>query len=211
MRIVVTAGPTREYIDRVRFITNASTGLMGYRIAEVAVSRGHRVTLISGPSPLNSPSGVRFIPVTSAEQMCRETLRCIEDADALIMSAAVADFRPERRLEGKIRKEDKEALTMRLIRTPDILTEVAERKKRGDMHKVTTVGFALEENIEETERAKEKLRRKSLDLIVLNSPDAIGKETSEFVLITPDGRTRRMRVSKRRLAEEIMVFLEDAS
>ena len=210
MRIVVTAGPTREYIDRVRFISNASTGLMGYTVAEVAASRGHNVTLISGPSPLEPPSGVRFIKVVSAEQMCEQTLKSIEGADALIMSAAVADFRPADRLDTKLKKEGRQRLTINLVRTPDILVEVA-RHREASGTSLVTVGFALEDGIDEVEKAAEKLRRKRLDLIVLNSLDSMGAEESKFLLLASDGRAKRLSASKRRLAEEILDFIEKGS
>jgi len=211
MRIVVTAGPTREYIDTVRFISNASTGLMGYTVAEVATSRGHNVTLISGPSPLEPHSGVRFIKVVSAEQMCEQTLKSVEGADALIMSAAVADFRPAETIKSKLKKEDREKLTIHLIRTPDILAEVGKLKRQRNIKHLTVIGFALEDNIKKIENAEEKLRRKNLDLIVLNSLDSIGKEASEFVLITPNGVLKQIYASKKQLAEELISFVENAS
>jgi len=210
MRIVVTAGPTREYIDTVRFISNASTGLMGYAAAEVAASRGHNVTLISGPSPLEPPSGVRFIRVVSAEQMCEQTLKSVEGADALIMSAAVADFRPADPLDAKLQKEGKQKLTINLVRTPDILVEVAKRRET-DKARLVTVGFALEDGVDEVEKATEKLRRKRLDLIVLNSLDSMGAEESVFLLLASNGGRKRLSGSKKRLAEEILDFIEKGS
>ena len=128
MRILITAGPTREYIDPVRFISNSSTGFFGYQIASEAVRRGHKVTLISGPTCLIPPKGAKFIPVVSALGMKRAVDKYFPGSDCLIMSAAVADYRPVTASSRKIKKE-KAALVLKLVRNPDILSLAAGDRK----------------------------------------------------------------------------------
>jgi phosphopantothenoylcysteine decarboxylase/phosphopantothenate--cysteine ligase len=160
-RILVTAGPTREPFDPVRFITNYSSGKMGYALAIVARRRGAAVTLISGPSVLPVPAGVDFIPVSSAVEMREAVMKHLTGADIIIKSAAVADFRPSKRADTKIKKKSG-PLTLTLERNPDILAEIG-RIKEGRI----LIGFAMEsENL--VENAKAKLMKKNLDLIVAN-------------------------------------------
>ncbi|MCX7702993.1 MAG: hypothetical protein N2234_02675 [Planctomycetota bacterium] len=204
MRIVVTAGPTREYIDSVRFVSNASSGIMGYSVARVASRRGHDVVLISGPVALKPPKGVFVVPVTSAEEMRKETLKWIKRSNALVMTAAVADFRPLRRIKGKMKKEGKKKLTLHLERTPDILGEVARIRSK----QLTVIGFALEENTKSLASAEKKMAMKRLDMIVLDGVNAIGSKDGEFVLITPDRHIYRARTSKLNIAEKIVDFIE---
>ena len=160
LSILVTAGPTREKIDPIRFISNYSTGTFGYEIAREAGRRGHRVTLITGPTCLDTPPGSRRIDVESARQMQRavekETRRC----DVLIMAAAVSDWRPQRQSPGKI-KRGRGMCRLSLIENPDILKTVSGRKG------IVTVGFALETKDLEKNAAK-KLSEKNLDMIVAN-------------------------------------------
>ncbi len=160
-RILVTAGPTREPFDPVRFITNYSSGKMGYALAIVARRRGAAVTLISGPSALPVPSGVDFIPVSSAVEMREAVMKHLEAADMVIKSAAVADFRPSTRADAKIKKKSG-SLTLTLERNPDILAEIG-KKKEGRI----LIGFAMESE-DLVENAKAKLLKKNLDLIVAN-------------------------------------------
>jgi phosphopantothenoylcysteine decarboxylase/phosphopantothenate--cysteine ligase len=160
-RILVTAGPTREPFDPVRFITNYSSGKMGYALAIVARRRGAAVTLISGPSALPVPSGVDFIPVSSAVEMREAVMKHLKAADMVIKSAAVADFRPSTRADAKIKKKDG-PLTLTLERNPDILAEIG-KKKEGRI----LIGFAMESE-DLVENAKAKLMKKNLDLIVAN-------------------------------------------
>jgi phosphopantothenoylcysteine decarboxylase/phosphopantothenate--cysteine ligase len=177
---------------------------MGYSVARMAVKRGHSVVLISGPVALKSPPGVLFIPVVSAEEMCKETLKWIKRSDALVMTAAVSDFRPAHRLRNKMKKENKETFSIQLVRTPDILSEVARVRPA----QLTVVGFALEDSIDNISNAKGKLRLKRLDMVVLDSVKAIGAKDAAFVLITSDSRIRRIKASKYRLAAEIINFIE---
>ncbi|MDO9559336.1 MAG: bifunctional phosphopantothenoylcysteine decarboxylase/phosphopantothenate--cysteine ligase CoaBC [Syntrophales bacterium] len=160
-RILVTAGPTREPFDPVRFITNYSSGKMGYALAIVARRRGAAVTLISGPTVLPVPSGVDFIPVSSALEMREAVMQHLKTADMVIKSAAVADFRPSTRADDKIKKKSG-PLTLTLERNPDILAEIG-KKKEGRI----LIGFAMESE-DLVENAKAKLMKKNLDLIVAN-------------------------------------------
>jgi phosphopantothenoylcysteine decarboxylase / phosphopantothenate---cysteine ligase len=188
-RVVVTAGGTHEPIDPVRYVGNRSSGLMGYALAAAARDRGADVTLISGPSALAPPGALRTVRVETALAM-RDAVHAAIDqggaADLLIMAAAVADFRPERTAEQKIKKGDDATLELRLVRNPDILGELAARR---DLIKV---GFAAETEAL-LENAQEKLRRKGLDLIVANEAVAsIGAPESQITLIGVDGEARRL-------------------
>jgi len=165
--LLVTAGPTREEIDPVRYLSNYSSGKMGYAIAAVACRRGASVTLVSGPTALTVPAGVRCVPVCSAEEMRAAVLAEFAVADVVIKSAAVADYRPLQRAEQKVKKQADE-LTLSLEKNPDILAELGSLKEEQIL-----IGFAAE-----TERllvhAAEKLRRKNLDMIVANDVSKVG-------------------------------------
>lgn len=166
-RILVTAGPTREPFDPVRFITNYSSGKMGYALAIAARRRGASVTLISGPSALAVPSGVDFISVSSAVEMLEAVMKHLKEADVVIKSAAVADYRPSIRADAKIKKKSG-PLSIALERNPDILAEVGKVKEGRIL-----IGFAMEsENL--VENAKAKLLKKNLDLIVANDVNQSG-------------------------------------
>ena len=162
MNILVTAGSTREPIDPVRYLTNRSSGKMGYALANAGAQLGHRVTLISGPTNLDIPINVDYVPVETAQEMFEATSIHIARADAAIFSAAVADYRPATFAENKIRKSE-DHLTIELVRNADILGSA-----RSEFHyEGVLVGFAAEtENLEE--HAREKLRHKSCDLVVAN-------------------------------------------
>jgi len=161
VRILVTAGPTREALDSVRFLSNRSSGKMGYSLAEAAWQRGADVTLVSGPTSLAPPHGVEHVSVCSAEEMKQAVFAAFPESSVVIMCAAVADYRPAHRFSGKIKKKDA-TMTLELVRTPDILAELGARKGKRIL-----VGFAAE--AEHVERyAREKLEKKHLDLIVAN-------------------------------------------
>ena len=163
-KIMITAGPTYEKIDPVRFIGNYSSGKMGFALAEACAAKGAEVTLIAGPVSLSTPhSGIRRIDVESCEEMYRAAVEAYDTSDAAILCAAVADFRPEHTAEKKIKRE-KDDLVLRLTPTHDIAAELGRRKKSGQ----ALIGFALETNNEET-NAMLKLEKKNLDFIVLNS------------------------------------------
>ena len=181
-RIVVTAGRTEQPIDPVRFITNRSTGKMGYAIADQARRRGAEVTLISGPTELTAPTGVSMVSIRTVAELKAATLRAYENADALIMTAAVLDFRPEEVAESKIKKRDG-GLSLRLLPNEDFLIPLGETK--GER---VVIGFAMETD-DALANARKKLEEKHLDLIVLNELNVegagFGVDTNVVTLIAP--------------------------
>lgn len=200
-RILVTAGPTRERIDPVRFVSNYSTGTFGYAIAQEAKRRGLSVSLVSGPTAIEPPPGVKLIPVESSAEMRKAVLSELPRADCVIMTAAVADWRPKYSAKRKIKKSPKR--TIEFVENPDILAEVGRRKKGR-----TVVGFALEtENLEKN--ALKKLKDKNLDLIVANrlsdAKNLFGDTKLDVVMVDKFGnRTRISNKSKRELAKIIL-------
>ncbi|RMF70814.1 MAG: phosphopantothenoylcysteine decarboxylase [Planctomycetota bacterium] len=177
LRILVTAGPTREYIDSVRYISNDSSGRMGIAIAAAAARRGHSVTLVHGPVSIRPPRGVRAIGVISAAEMLKACLREWPRQDALVMAAAVADYTPARRRATKLKKSSGE-LSLRLKPTPDVLRRLS-RNRRADQ---VVIGFALEDT-HARRNAAEKLARKNLDAIVLNRPHVIGSADTAMEIL----------------------------
>ena len=162
--VVVSAGPTFEDLDEVRFIGNRSSGRMGYAVASEAARRGARVVLVSGPTSLDVPAGVEVVRIRSAAEMHQAVLTTAADADVVVMAAAVADYTPASRVDGKIEKQDG-PLELRLVRTPDILYELG--KARGSAARPVLIGFAAESG-NPLERGREKLLRKRADIIVAN-------------------------------------------
>lgn len=204
-RLVITAGPTREHLDPVRFLSNPSTGRMGYAIARAARDRGAEVDLITGPTELAPPAGVRVHRVISAQEMLEASLSVIDGADAFIASAAVADQRPAVRAEQKVKKRPgPEELV--LERTPDVLLTVSERVA-GRSDRPLLVGFAAEtENVEAN--AREKLARKGLDFLVANDVSApgsgFGTETNAVLLVEAGGVERLPLQAKSAVAGTIL-------
>jgi phosphopantothenoylcysteine decarboxylase/phosphopantothenate--cysteine ligase len=198
VRLLVTAGPTEEYIDEVRFLSNPSSGKMGYAVAEAGARRGHRVTLISGPVALEPPEGVTLVEVTSAEDMHRAVLQRFERSEAVVMTAAVSDYRPAKRQAAKMRKTGR-PMTLRLVPTPDILEELGRRKRNQVL-----VGFALETE-DELENAAAKLRAKNLDMIVANGPASFRSDTIKPTVITCDGGIVQLRPMKKQALAEALV------
>ncbi len=198
-RLVVTAGGTQEPIDPVRHISNPSSGKMGYAIAEAARDRGAKVTLITAPTSLPEPAGVEVIPVRTTVEMKKAVAKAVAKADVLIMAAAVTDYQPKTVARAKIKKESP-SLTLELIRTPDIITEV-----KGDFLRV---GFAAEsEDI--VANAKKKLQKKQLDLIVANDitdkESGFGVDTNKVTLIDKKGKVEKLPLlSKREVADKIL-------
>ena len=198
-RIVVTAGGTQEPIDPVRHIGNRSSGKMGYAVAEAARDRGATVTLITAPTSLPEPVGIEVINVQTANQMKEVVAKAVIKTDALIMAAAVADYQSRVVSKAKIKK-DAPSLTLELVRTPDILTEV-----KGNFVKV---GFAAEsENL--VKNARGKLEKKQLDLMVANDITAtdsgFGADTNKVTIIDRDGKTEELPLlTKREVAEKIL-------
>ncbi len=180
MRFLVTAGPTREHIDEVRFLSNASSGRMGFALAQV-LCRKHDVTLVAGPVSLSVPPKVDFVGVTNARQMRAEVLRRFAAQHCVMMTAAVADYRPARRLRGK-RRKSAEPLTLELVPNPDILAELGRRKRAQVL-----IGFALESSADSLAAARRKLKEKNLDAIVLNTVEAMGAERLRGALLLADG------------------------
>ena len=204
-KILVTAGPTHEPIDPVRFIGNRSSGKMGFAIANAAAQRGASVTLITGPVALATPKNVSRIDVETAKQMAEAVMTQAKKCDAVIMSAAVADYTPQKPAANKIKKGESptSGLTLELKPTSDILKGLGS-KKNG----VVLVGFALETQ-NELANAKEKLRKKNLDLIVLNSTrdegSAFGSETNVVTLIGKNGNVEKLsKMPKFDVATEIL-------
>lgn len=202
--VVVTAGPTYEDIDDVRYIGNRSSGRMGYAVAEEAARRGARVVLISGPTELTPPAGVEVVRVRSAEQMHRAVVEQVRDADLVVMAAAVADYRPQARAAGKIEKSDR-PMELALVRTPDILAELG--RARGGRRTPVLVGFAAESG-DPVERGRRKLLDKGADLIVANdiSVEGLGfdSERNAATLIDHDGVEAMAAGPKATLAAHIL-------
>jgi phosphopantothenoylcysteine decarboxylase/phosphopantothenate--cysteine ligase len=188
--VVVTAGPTRESIDPVRYLSNESSGRMGFAIAAAAREAGHQVTLIAGPVSLPTPPRVRRIDVVTALEMLRATRDAFRDADALFMAAAVSDWRSARRLEGKWRAKDRGSRTasISLVRNPDILAACGHHPSREGK---LVVGFALETG-SGISRARRKLKEKGLDFIVLNSEQALNSPRASALILGGDGSVRRL-------------------
>lgn len=205
-RVLVTAGPTVEAIDPVRYISNHSTGKMGYAIAEEIASRGGEVTLVSGPTFLAVHGAVNRICVTSAEEMCREAKAAFDESDGAIMCAAVADYTPETVAERKIKKGDEGEMAVRLKRTVDIAAELGH-----DKGSKVLVGFALETD-NECANARIKLEKKNLDFIVLNSLKdkgaGFGVDTNVISIIDRESTESFPLMSKREAASVIVDKLE---
>lgn len=205
-RVVVTAGPTRESVDPVRFVSNPSSGRQGFALAQAALDRGAIITLVAGPTPLRTPVGAERVDVTSAEDMRDATLNACVTADLLLMAAAVADYHPHVVAPHKIKKGEAD-LTLRLTRTPDVLAAIATQREATGFPRVV-VGFAAETQ-DLVENARAKLAAKRLDLIVANditAPEAgFGWETNRVVLIPRDGNVEELPLmSKTAVAEAVL-------
>ncbi len=209
MRILITAGGTREYIDPVRFISNASSGRMGYALARAAQKAGHKVTLISA-SDLQPPVGVDFVGVDSAAQMFEAVKKFFAKCDCLIMAAAVSDYTPARPTKTKIKRTDR-PLTIKLKPTADILKWAGKHKTRarGTRHGARiVVGFALEDKTLR-KQAEQKLKEKNLDMIIANTPAAIGAVKSTVHIKTAhSGWTKIENATKTTIAKKIIATIE---
>lgn len=202
MKFLITAGPTREYIDPVRYISNPSTGKMGYALAQTARALGHQVVLVSGPTCLAAPAGVKLIPIVSADDMQKAVFENMLAADVIIMAAAVSDFKPASSARLKIKK-DKASLQLSLKRNPDILAALGNRK-----HSYYLVGFAAETD-HVILHAQKKLLNKNLDMIVANRVDredtGFGSDFNEAVLLFKEGKNKRIaKTSKTKLAQVVI-------
>jgi len=201
-KILITAGPTYEAIDPVRFIGNHSSGKMGYEIAETAMKLGAEVTLISGPTHLSvDEKRIKLIRVTSAREMYKAAHSNFENIDVFVSAAAVADYKPKKVADQKIKKND-DSLTLELTKTEDILASLGAIKTRQKI-----IGFALETN-NEVENARKKLKKKNLDFIVLNSLNDKGagfkSDTNKISIIYPDRKKDFKLKSKKEVAEDIL-------
>jgi phosphopantothenoylcysteine decarboxylase/phosphopantothenate--cysteine ligase len=203
-RVVITAGPTREALDPVRYISNHSSGKMGFALARAAAEAGALTTLVSGPVQLATPDRVRRIDVESAEEMLRSCLELLSECDIFIACAAVADYRPDSAASSKIKKDAAE-MTLHLVRNPDILATVAA-SEQGPF----AVGFAAETN-DVLGYAREKLARKGLDMIVANdvSDQSIGfnSDLNAATVLWPGGEQVLERASKNTIASQIMALI----
>jgi phosphopantothenoylcysteine decarboxylase/phosphopantothenate--cysteine ligase len=186
VRVLVTAGPTREPIDAVRFLSNASSGKMGFACARAAARAGHDVTLVTGPVALPDPSGLRTVRVTTAEEMYRAVMKAYPRTDAVIMTAAVGDYRPAEPFAGKLKKSAG-SVTLRLVRTRDILKALGDRKGGRIL-----VGFALEVQ-DAVHQALLKYKKKNLDLIVLNTPRTFAADRMDCAVYREGAVVRRFR------------------
>lgn len=207
-KVVITAGPTYERIDPVRFVGNFSSGKMGFAIAAECAARGAVVTLIAGPVSLVEESPrIRRIDVESAVEMHDVALRECADADVAVFAAAVADYRPLSCADGKIKRENKDSMTLELVRNPDIAADCGARKRPDQIF----VGFALETG-RELDQAVSKLERKNLDMVVLNSLCDEGAgfrtDTNKVTLVTRDGETAFPLKGKREVAADIIDAVE---
>ena len=203
--VLLTAGPTREHLDPVRFISNPSTGKMGLALAHEARAQGARVTVVLGPVGPVDRQGLEVVDVVSADDMAREVLARVEGVDLFIATAAVSDWKPEQRAAHKVKKsEGPESLA--LVRTPDVLAE-ASRRVAGQARRPVLVGFAAETQ-RVVEYARDKLERKGLDAIVANDVSApgagFGVDTNEVTVLTRDGRQQAFAGAKREVARDIL-------
>lgn len=206
MKIIVTAGPTREHIDDVRFITNASSGRMGYAVAASAAAAGHDVTLLSGPVHLDVPDGVAVERFVSVEELLNLLHERFASCDALVMTAAVGDFTPLPKVQGKLPRRGG-PVKLTLVPTEDVLATVAAGKQPGQV----VVAFAVETGdpaaIEA--KARDELARKHADMVVLNTPAAMGSEASQAALVTAEATLLPWgKRSKTELAAEIVRRIE---
>lgn len=215
----MTAGPTREALDPARYLSNPSTGRMGFALAAEALARGAEVTLVAGPTPLPPPPGVNLVRVTTADEMFRAALNQAPGVDLVLKAAAVADYRPEERARRKIKKETLRRRTLkergadrtillRLLPTPDILEELGRRKKPGQV----LVGFAAETGDLEA-NARKKLARKNLDLVVANRIGQEGEgfeaDTNRALVLDRQGRrTELPLMTKETMAARILDLAE---
>ncbi len=202
-RILITSGPTRQYLDPVRFLTNASSGLMGKSLAEAALAAGHEVVIVSGPVELSYPAAAEILSVVSTEEMLDAAREAFERCDGLIAAAAPCDYRPVHVESGKIAKTG-EPLRMNLVETDDIVATLA-----ADKGNRWVVGFALETD-DHRLKALAKLERKHCDLIVSNGVEAMHATENQVEIISPAGEVlKQVAGSKLHVAQQILAVIED--
>ena len=203
MHILITAGPTQEYFDSVRFVSNSSSGKMGYALANEAVGRGHEVTLVSGPVERRAPAGVKMVRVVSAREMFDAAVSAFGSCEVAIMTAAVCDYRPSARSNEKMEKSPK-PIAITLEPTDDICAHLGKIKGRR-----VVVGFAMEDH-DHRRHAEEKLKRKRCDAIVLNSVASVGGDLGELeILRVGVGWGQLRRGTKAQLASTVIDLVEE--
>ena len=203
LRVMVTAGPSREALDPVRYISNRSSGKMGYAIAQAAQKRGAEVTLLSGPVAIEAPLGVKLVPFTTTQELLDRASELAREQDLLIQAAAPADYRAKEVAPQKIKKQGGEPMTFTLVENPDVAATLGKAKRSGQVF----VGFAAETN-DVLAHAKDKLTRKNLDMIVANDVTRPGAgfdvDTNIVTLITKDGQEALPMMSKAEVAQRIL-------
>ncbi len=203
LRVMVTAGPSREALDPVRYISNRSSGKMGYAIAQAAQKRGAEVTLLSGPVAIEAPLGVKLVPFTTTQELLDRANELAQEQDLLIQAAAPADYRAKEIAPQKIKKRGGEPMTFTLVENPDVAATLGKAKRSGQVF----VGFAAETN-DVLAHAKDKLTRKNLDMIVANDVTRPGAgfdvDTNIVTLITKDGQEALPMMSKAEVAQRIL-------
>ena len=209
MRFVVTAGPTREAIDPVRFISNRSSGKMGYAIAEAALAAGHDVKLISGPVSIARPAGAQFVSITTSDELHQAVHRAIRECDVFVMCAAVADYKPKKIAPWKMKKQ-KTSFALELIPTRDILASLP-KEKRGFL----VIGFAAETH-DLKRNARRKLREKNCDVIVANDVSKTGfgmeSDVNAVTIFRQSGESKKIsRRSKKIIARELVKIISKMS
>lgn len=203
LRVMVTAGPSREALDPVRYISNRSSGKMGYAIAQAAQKRGAEVTLLSGPVVIEAPQGVKLVPFTTTQELLDRASELAQEQDLLIQAAAPADYRAKEVAPQKIKKQGGEPMTFTLVENPDVAATLGKTKRSGQVF----VGFAAETN-DVLAHARDKLARKNLDMIVANDVTRPGAgfdvDTNIVTLITKDGQEALPMMSKAEVAQRIL-------
>ena len=204
MKILITAGPTREYIDDVRFLSNASSGRMGYSLAAAAIAAGHSVVLVTGPADLQPPEHCEIHRIETTDQLRETCLRLFPECDGVIATAAVCDYRPKERIAGKITKTG-QPVVLELTETSDVLAELGATKASQWI-----VGFALESQ-DPRNNAMRKLRMKKCDYIILNDTSAISALTNRVEVLDPDAATVAIfEGRKEQIAVQLMQLIEDS-
>ncbi len=205
LHFLITAGPTQESLDPVRYLSNHSSGKMGYALAKAALIKGHRVTLISGPTALTPPKKAVTIPVVSALEMFKAVMKTYRSADVIIKVAAVADYRPQTISKQKIKKS-KDTLMLKLIKNPDILKTLGKKKKSGQL----LVGFAAETH-QDLAFGRAKLKEKKCDWIIVNNVGrkdiGFSSENNEVTLLSKNTSLHLNKMPKQRLANLIIQHL----
>ena len=203
LRVMVTAGPSREALDPVRYISNRSSGKMGYAIAQAAQKRGAEVTLLSGPVAIEAPQGVKLVPFKTTQELLDRASKLAQEQDLLIQAAAPADYRAKEIAPQKIKKQGGEPMTFTLVENPDVAATLGKAKRSGQVF----VGFAAETN-DVLAHARDKLARKNLDMIVANDVTRPGAgfdvDTNIVTLITKDGQEALPMMSKAEVAQRIL-------